>query len=44
MGFLKNSALIFKEGEGWKITSFGSDFMNYLRTSNTLKFAREKLR
>lgn len=44
MGFLKNSALILKEGEKWKITDFGLDFMNYLRTSNILKFAQEKWR
>ena len=43
MSFLASRILIIKEGDKWKITSFGLDFMNYLRTSNTLALARKKL-
>ncbi len=44
MSFLSSRILIIKEGDNWKITNFGLDFMNYLRASNLLLVAREKWR
>jgi len=43
MNFLTSHILIMKEGEVWKITNYGLDFMKYLRTSSTLALARERL-
>lgn len=43
MSFLKTYILIIKEGDEWKITGVCLDFINFLKTSNTLALARKKL-
>jgi hypothetical protein len=43
MNFLASHVLIIKENDTWKITDVGLDFMNYLKSTNTLVHAREKL-
>ncbi len=42
MSFLESGLFIIKEGNVWKITNVGLDFMGYLRTSNILALARER--